>query len=95
MVAELLYLEKQGATLPIEMLINSSGTTRQDGEIVSFVLSPFLFVASVPFRHAPDALARRRCRRLLLRVVAPCPSAPPHKNTHMHHSLTLHLIQPG
>lgn len=36
MVAELLYLEKQGATLPIEMLINSSGTTRQDGEIVSF-----------------------------------------------------------
>ncbi|EFJ48165.1 hypothetical protein VOLCADRAFT_74777 [Volvox carteri f. nagariensis] len=36
MVAELLYLEKQGATLPIEMLINSSGTTRQDGEILSF-----------------------------------------------------------
>ncbi len=35
MVAELLYLEKQGATMPIEMLINSSGTTRQDGEIVS------------------------------------------------------------
>lgn len=35
MVAELLYLEKQGAQLPIEMLINSSGTTRQDGEIVS------------------------------------------------------------
>lgn len=35
MVAELLYLEKQGAKLPIEMLINSSGTTRQDGEIVS------------------------------------------------------------
>ena len=34
-VAELLYLEKQGAALPIEMLINSSGTTRQDGEIVS------------------------------------------------------------
>lgn len=37
MVAELLYLEKQGATLPIEMLINSSGTTRQDGEIVSAI----------------------------------------------------------
>jgi ATP-dependent protease ClpP protease subunit len=36
MVAELLYLEKQGAALPIEMLINSSGTTRQDGEIVSY-----------------------------------------------------------
>ncbi|PNH11063.1 ATP-dependent Clp protease proteolytic subunit-related protein 3, chloroplastic [Tetrabaena socialis] len=36
MVAELLYLEKQGATLPIEMLINSSGTTRQDGEILAF-----------------------------------------------------------
>lgn len=35
MVAELLYLEKQGQQLPIEMLINSSGTTRQDGEIVS------------------------------------------------------------
>jgi hypothetical protein len=35
MVAELLYLEKQGNSLPIEMLINSSGTTRQDGEIVS------------------------------------------------------------
>jgi hypothetical protein len=35
MVAELLYLEKQGTSLPIEMLINSSGTTRQDGEIVS------------------------------------------------------------
>lgn len=34
MVAELLYLEKQGSSLPIEMLINSSGTTRQDGEIV-------------------------------------------------------------
>jgi ATP-dependent protease ClpP protease subunit len=38
MVAELLYLEKQGATLPIEMLINSSGTTRQDGEIVGLLL---------------------------------------------------------
>ena len=38
-MAELLYLEKQGATLPIEMLINSSGTTRQDGEIVGFRLS--------------------------------------------------------
>jgi ATP-dependent protease ClpP protease subunit len=37
MVAELLYLEKQGATMPIEMLINSSGTTRQDGEIVRLV----------------------------------------------------------
>jgi hypothetical protein len=37
MVAELLYLEKQGNTLPIEMLINSSGTTRQDGEIVSLL----------------------------------------------------------
>jgi hypothetical protein len=37
MVAELLYLEKQGQSLPIEMLINSSGTTRQDGEIVSIV----------------------------------------------------------
>jgi ATP-dependent Clp endopeptidase proteolytic subunit ClpP len=36
MVAELLYLEKQGNSLPIEMLINSSGTTRQDGEILSF-----------------------------------------------------------
>lgn len=36
MVAELLYLEKQGAHLPIEMLINSSGTTRQDGEILAF-----------------------------------------------------------
>lgn len=35
MVAELLYLEKQGQNLPVEMLINSSGTTRQDGEIVS------------------------------------------------------------
>ncbi len=39
MVAELLYLEKQGHNLPIEMLINSSGTTRQDGEIVSVALS--------------------------------------------------------
>ena len=39
-VAELLYLEKQGANLPIEMLINSSGTTRQDGEIVSIVEHP-------------------------------------------------------
>lgn len=38
MVAELLYLEKQGGSLPIEMLINSSGTTRQDGEIVSLLL---------------------------------------------------------
>lgn len=36
MVAELLYLEKQGRGVPIEMLINSSGTTRQDGEILSF-----------------------------------------------------------
>ena len=39
MVAELLYLEKQGNALPIEMLINSSGTTRQDGEIVSHAFS--------------------------------------------------------
>ena len=38
MVAELLYLEKQGSALPIEMLINSSGTTRQDGEIVGQAL---------------------------------------------------------
>lgn len=37
MVAELLYLEKQGASLPVEMLINSSGTTRQDGEIVGLL----------------------------------------------------------
>lgn len=36
-MAELLYLEKQGQSLPIEMLINSSGTTRQDGEIVSIL----------------------------------------------------------
>jgi ATP-dependent protease ClpP protease subunit len=34
-VAELMYLEKNGQGSPIEMLINSSGTTRQDGEIVS------------------------------------------------------------
>lgn len=40
LVAELLYLEKQGHTLPIEMLINSSGTTRQDGEIVSACTQP-------------------------------------------------------
>eukprot|EP00798_Chlamydomonas_sp_ICE-L_P031489 gene31489-6675_t len=36
MVAELLYLEKQGSHLPIEFMINSSGTTRQDGEILAF-----------------------------------------------------------
>jgi ATP-dependent protease ClpP protease subunit len=43
MVAELLYLEKQGQQLPIEMLINSSGTTRQDGEIVSsFLVDTFV-----------------------------------------------------
>lgn len=34
-VAELMYLEKNGQGSAIEMLINSSGTTRQDGEIVS------------------------------------------------------------
>jgi hypothetical protein len=33
-IAELLYLEKQGPQAAVEMLINSSGTTRQDGEIV-------------------------------------------------------------
>jgi ATP-dependent Clp protease protease subunit len=36
-VAELLYLEKNGQGSAIEMLINSSGTTRQDGEIVSML----------------------------------------------------------
>lgn len=58
MVAELLYLEKQGAALPVEMLINSSGTTRQDGEIVS--TSPFwlnLFVAHVHNKSSSAATA--------------------------------------
>jgi hypothetical protein len=45
-VAELMYLEKNGQGSPIEMLINSSGTTRQDGEIVS-----------PPGCRAPPALA--------------------------------------
>lgn len=52
MVAELLYLEKQGATLPIEMLINSSGTTRQDGEIVSRQLSTGFIDAQPALPHS-------------------------------------------
>jgi len=57
MVAELLYLEKQGQSLPIEMLINSSGTTRQDGEIVSVL--KFCFVGSPSRTHARVDTASR------------------------------------
>jgi ATP-dependent protease ClpP protease subunit len=55
MVAELLYLEKQGQQLPIEMLINSSGTTRQDGEIVSRIwpCTVLVHASKRPTRIAP------------------------------------------
>lgn len=53
MVAELLYLEKQGATLPIEMLINSSGTTRQDGEILSFDSEGIALTSTMGFVKNP------------------------------------------
>jgi len=66
MVAELLYLEKQGATMPIEMLINSSGTTRQDGEIVSWFRRPFLAAAAA-------AAAGGRPSPSLAREVGPPP----------------------
>lgn len=61
MVAELLYLEKQGQSLPIEMLINSSGTTRQDGEIVSaltlgFICSPSIIHGRVDLASQAAAL---------------------------------------
>lgn len=66
MVAELLYLEKQGPVLPIEMLINSSGTTRQDGEIVS----------AAPHACRPEqvncACATARSAALLTAALAPC-----------------------
>ncbi|KAG1656532.1 hypothetical protein FOA52_005558 [Chlamydomonas sp. UWO 241] len=53
MVAELLYLEKQGAALPIEMLINSSGTTRQDGEILSFDSEGIALTSTMGFVKNP------------------------------------------
>lgn len=53
MVAELLYLEKQGATLPIEMLINSSGTTRQDGEILAFDSEGIALTSTMGFVKNP------------------------------------------
>ena len=53
MVAELLYLEKQGNSLPIEMLINSSGTTRQDGEILSFDSEGIAITSTMGFVKNP------------------------------------------
>ncbi|GBG00029.1 ATP-dependent Clp protease proteolytic subunit [Raphidocelis subcapitata] len=53
MVAELLYLEKQGASLPIEMLINSSGTTRQDGEILAFDSEGIALTSTMGFVRNP------------------------------------------
>lgn len=53
MVAELLYLEKQGAALPIEMLINSSGTTRQDGEILAFDSEGIALTSTMGFIKNP------------------------------------------
>lgn len=52
-IAELLYLEKQGSTLPIEMLINSSGTTRQDGEILAFDSEGIALVSAMGFVKTP------------------------------------------
>ncbi|KAL6753453.1 ClpP/crotonase-like domain-containing protein [Haematococcus lacustris] len=53
MVAELLYLEKQGSQLPIEMLINSSGTTRQDGEILAFDSEGIALTSAMGFVRSP------------------------------------------
>ncbi|KAF6260078.1 inactive subunit of chloroplast ClpP complex [Scenedesmus sp. NREL 46B-D3] len=53
MVAELLYLEKQGTSLPIEMLINSSGTTRQDGEILAFDSEGIALTSTMGFVKNP------------------------------------------
>lgn len=53
MVAELLYLEKQGASQPIEMLINSSGTTRQDGEILAFDSEGIALTSTMGFIKNP------------------------------------------
>lgn len=53
MVAELLYLEKQGNQLPIEMLINSSGTTRQDGEILAFDSEGIALTSTMGFVKNP------------------------------------------
>lgn len=53
MVAELLYLEKQGGTLPIEMMINSSGTTRQDGEILAFDSEGIAVTSTMGFVRNP------------------------------------------
>lgn len=52
-IAELLYLEKQGSNLPIEMLINSSGTTRQDGEILAFDSEGIALVSAMGFVKTP------------------------------------------
>lgn len=62
MVAELLYLEKQGQQLPIEMLINSSGTTRQDGEIVSSLrlCTALVHASKRPTLLAPGGISRWR-----------------------------------
>ncbi|KIY94116.1 hypothetical protein MNEG_13845 [Monoraphidium neglectum] len=53
MVAELLYLEKQGGSMPIEMLINSSGTTRQDGEILAFDSEGIALTSTMGFVRNP------------------------------------------
>lgn len=53
MVAELLYLEKQGGSLPVEMLINSSGTTRQDGEILAFDSEGIALTSTMGFVRNP------------------------------------------
>jgi hypothetical protein len=89
MVAELLYLEKQGpSSLPIEMLINSSGTTRQDGEIVSR-LAGYARRRREGAEPPPAPLVLRGARARARAFALPSPPSPPtHKTLSTHHQQT-------
>ena len=46
-IAELMYLQWENPKDPVYLYINSTGTTRDDGERVSTVLIPYTVVTSV------------------------------------------------
>lgn len=52
-VAELLHLEKEGPRLPVEMLINSTGTTRADGETLALDGEGLAVLTTMGFVRTP------------------------------------------
>ena len=52
-VAELLYLQYRDRNKPMYLYINSTGTTRADGETVRRLIPPVMFIATD--EHRPTA----------------------------------------